>query len=268
MAIKPCQQFPSKYPSLVHTTFQEVYFKSASNTALFLPLCVQALQGQYVDEMNGIMWGITGRGSKHFLKAAKKGACFKTWIKLGEKYHERDPWGLVGTGRENWTTVSNPYSLVKLIFVWISLGSCSCSKEEVQWPSRAVLKPQESSINQFSRKQLLLPTILFEGWGKIRLYCPGFPLVLHPAIQLMITTDASHICLHNFKQEKNRLLFSFHWPNWKLEFGNLFKSLEFVNCKNITTVSDWNGHIRTALQPAAFENILKELSKRFPKVSL
>lgn len=83
--------------------------------------------------MNGIMLGVTGIGSKHFLKVAKKGAWFKTLIKLGEKHHERDPWGLVGVGRgeKTETTVSKPYSLDKLIFAWINLGSCSFIREEV-----------------------------------------------------------------------------------------------------------------------------------------
>lgn len=83
--------------------------------------------------MNGIMLGVTSIGSKHFLKAAKKEAWFKTLIKLGGKHHERDPWGLVGVGRgeKTETTVSKPYSLDKLIFAWINLGSCSFIREEV-----------------------------------------------------------------------------------------------------------------------------------------
>lgn len=52
--------------------------------------------------MNGIMLGITGIGSRHFLKAAKKGACFKPGIKVGEKHHEKDPWGLVWERERKW----------------------------------------------------------------------------------------------------------------------------------------------------------------------
>lgn len=120
------------------------------------------------------------------------------------------PGAWCGKGRENGTTVSKPYRLDKLMFAWFNLRSCSCIKEEVHWPNRPeVLKPQ--GISQFSRKQLLLPTILFGGWGKAGLYCPGFPFVLHPAVQLMITTWGFSYWLAQLHTRKNRLLFSFHW---------------------------------------------------------
>lgn len=72
MATKPYQHFLPKYPSFaVHTTFQAFTSSVPLNIASFLLLCVQA-PGQYVDQLNGIILGITGIGPKGFLRAVKK----------------------------------------------------------------------------------------------------------------------------------------------------------------------------------------------------
>lgn len=72
MATKPYQHFLPKYPSFaVHTTFQALTSSVPLNIASFLLLCVQA-PGQYADQLNGIILGITGIGPKGFLRAVKK----------------------------------------------------------------------------------------------------------------------------------------------------------------------------------------------------